>query len=271
MCNIFMESITQNCLSSARQLAAASCAMSAHASITSLLSRDEGRSASTSLLVTGVIGVILGGSVVSAAFWLRSEGALRRLGRRSHGSVTDSTSRPDKHVVCVLEGLSIACRSDAIEVATCFGITDIWVGHYKRYLLICIQCDCQRPIHLYMQSDNRSKGLVPQVVANAEASDLRDDFKQTHNGSVFSANGLTVTMRIFATAQECCAELIEAGWTICIASSKVTQADSLLSGNKVAVVAAEPFPSKAFLQATSHEASGEIVLLGWSASTFPKP
>ena len=78
-------------------------------------------------------------------------------------------------------------------------------------------------------------------------------------------------MRIFATAQECCAELIDAGWTICIASSEITQADSLLIGTKVAVVAAEPFPSRAFLQATSQEASGESVLLGWPASTFPKP
>ena len=75
---------------------------------------------------------------------------------------------------------------------------------------------------------------------------------------MFSANGLTVTMRIFATAQECSAELINAGWTICIASSEPFQAGSVLSGNKVAVVVAEPFPSQAFLQAAPHETSGKI-------------
>ena len=114
-------------LSSARQLATASFAMPAHASITSLLSRDDSRSASTGLLV---IGVILGGSAVSAAFWLRSQGALRGLGRRSYRSVMGSASRPEQHLVCVLDGLSKSGRSDAIEVATCFGITQIWVGHY---------------------------------------------------------------------------------------------------------------------------------------------
>ena len=76
-------------------------------------------------------------------------------------------------------------------------------------------------------------------------------------------------MRIFATAQECNAELLDAGWTICIASSEPTQAGSLLSGHKVAVVAAEPFPSKAFLQAAAHEAPGKIVLLGRPASASP--
>ena len=136
MCKSLVERFRSQSI--ARQLAAASCAMSVHASISSLLSRDESRSASTGLLVTGVIGVILGGSVVSAAFWLRSEGALRCFGSRSHRSVTDSKYRPDQHVVCVLDGLSLSRRSDAIEVATCFGIADIWVGHYKRYLLMCI-------------------------------------------------------------------------------------------------------------------------------------
>ena len=94
-----------------------------------------------------------------------------------------------------------------------------------------------------------------QVVADA---DLQDDFKQTHSGSVFSANGLTVTMRIFATAHECCAELLDAGWTICIASSEPSHAASLLLSNKVAIVAAEPFPSRAFLQAAAHEAPGKL-------------
>ena len=98
--------------------------MSFQASVTGLLSRDESRSASTALLF---IGVLLGGSAVSAAFWLRSERALRWFGRRSHRSVVDL--RPGQDVVCVLDGLSRPCRSDAIEVATCFGITEIWVGH----------------------------------------------------------------------------------------------------------------------------------------------
>ena len=74
-------------------------------------------------------------------------------------------------------------------------------------------------------------------------------------------------MRIFATAQECCAELIGAGWTICIASSEPDQAGSLLLSKKVAIVAAEPFPSKAFLQAASHEAPGKVAQLSWPAST----
>lgn len=106
---------------------AASSRMSLHASITSLLSRDESRSASTGLLV---IGVILGGSAVSAALWLQSTRALRWPGRRSHRSVAVSDSRLGRHVVCVLDGLPKSCRSDAIEVATCFGITEIWVGHF---------------------------------------------------------------------------------------------------------------------------------------------
>ena len=99
--------------------------MSAHASIGSLLSRDDSRSASTGLLV---IGVLLGGSAVSAAFWLRSERALRWFGRGSSRSAVHSSLRPGQNFVCVLEGLSKSGRSDAIEVATCFGITDIWVG-----------------------------------------------------------------------------------------------------------------------------------------------
>lgn len=99
----------------------------------------------------------------------------------------------------------------------------------------------------------------PQVVAKAGSADLQDNFKQTHSGSVFSANGLTVTMRIFATAHECCAELIDAGWTICIASSETSHAGSALLSNKVAIVAAEPVPSTAFLQAAAHEAPGKLV------------
>lgn len=88
-----------------------------------------------------------------------------------------------------------------------------------------------------------------QVVASADASDLQADFKQTPNGSVFSANGLTVTLRIFASAQECCAALASGCWTICIASSEPSQAGFDLLENKLAIVAAEPQPSKAFLQA----------------------
>lgn len=66
---------------------------------------------------------------------------------------------------------------------------------------------------------------------------------------MFSANGLTVTMRIFASAQECCAALASGCWTICIASSEPSQAGSSLLEHKLAIVAAEPQPSKAFLQA----------------------
>ena len=101
-------------------------------------------------------------------------------------------------------------------------------------------------------------------MATADASDLRDDFKQTHNGSMFSANGLTVTMRIFATAQECCAALISGGWTICIASSEPSQAGFLLQNKKLAIIAAEPFPSKAFVQAALHETPGKAIQLGLS-------
>lgn len=99
--------------------------MSAHASIGSLLSRDDSRTASTGLLV---IGLLLGGSAVSAAFWLRSERARKWFGRRFPRSAVLSNLRPGQSLVCVLEGLNKSGRSDAIEVATCFGITDIWVG-----------------------------------------------------------------------------------------------------------------------------------------------
>ena len=96
------------------------------------------------------------------------------------------------------------------------------------------------------------------MVANADASDLRYGFKQMQTGSMFSANGLTVTLRIFATAQECCDVLVDDDWTICIASCDPNQAGSLLHGKKLAIVAAEPFQSQAFIQAAKGP-SGDAV------------
>ena len=43
--------------------------------------------------------------------------------------------------------------------------------------------------------------------------------------------------------------LVDNGWIICNASCEPIQAGSLLHGEKLAIVAAEPFPSQAFIQA----------------------
>lgn len=98
--------------------------MSRSDSLTSLLSQQETRTASTSLLV---IGVLVGGSAATAALWLRSKRPLIW----SRHDVAKSAQLPDKSVtdqfICVLDGLSRPYRRDAIEVATCFGITDVWV------------------------------------------------------------------------------------------------------------------------------------------------
>ncbi len=93
-------------------------------SLTSLLSQQETRTASASLLV---IGILVGGSAATAALWLRS----KRSFLWNRRDVVKSAQLPDKIVadqfICVLDGLSKPYRRDAIEVATCFGITDVWV------------------------------------------------------------------------------------------------------------------------------------------------
>ncbi len=98
--------------------------MSRSDSLTSLLSQQETRTASTSLLV---IGILVGGSAATAALWLRS----KRSFLWNRHDVDKSAQLPDKIVadqfICVLDGLSKPYRRDAIEVATCFGITDVWV------------------------------------------------------------------------------------------------------------------------------------------------
>ena len=98
--------------------------MSDRGSVASLLSRTETRYASTGLLV---IGVVLGGSAVSAAFWLRSRRALSRLKNPADRSAVSVGDGAGRQFICVLDGLSKPCRRDAVEVATCFGVTDIWV------------------------------------------------------------------------------------------------------------------------------------------------
>ena len=107
-----------------RSLLGVLCDMSRSDSLTSLLSQQETRTASTSLLV---IGILVGGSAATAALWLRSKRSLSW----SRHDVDKSSQLPDKSVadqfICVLDGLSRPCRQDAIEVATCFGITDVWV------------------------------------------------------------------------------------------------------------------------------------------------
>ena len=74
-----------------------------------------------------MIGILVGGSAATAALWLRSR---RSLSWRRH-DVDKLSQLPDESIadqfVCVLDGLSRPYRRDAIEVATCFGITDVWV------------------------------------------------------------------------------------------------------------------------------------------------
>lgn len=98
------------------------CDMSRSDSLTSLLSQQE-TNASTSLLV---IGILVGGSTATAALWLPKRSCLW-----NRHAVDKSAQLPDKIVadqfLCVLDGLSKPYRRDAIEVATCFGITDVWV------------------------------------------------------------------------------------------------------------------------------------------------
>ncbi|KAL0040049.1 hypothetical protein WJX79_004175 [Trebouxia sp. C0005] len=184
--------------------------MSRSDSLTSLLSQQETRTASTSLLV---IGILVGGSAATAALWLRSR---RSLSWRRH-DVDKLSQLPDESIadqfVCVLDGLSRPYRRDAIEVATCFGITDVW------------------------------------VVANADASDLRDDYQQAQTDKNFTSNGLSITMRIFATAQECCDALAAENWMVCIASASPRLSQDATAADKKAIVVAVPFPSQPFVAA----------------------
>ncbi len=104
-----------------------------------------------------------------------------------------------------------------------------------------------------------------QVVANADASDLKDDYQQAHAGTVLSSNGHSVTMRIFATAQECCDALAAADWLVYMASTKPEQDDSASIAqhhHKKAVVVAVPFPSKPFVLAAQQGATPEDVPTG---------
>ncbi|KAL0045130.1 hypothetical protein WJX82_009293 [Trebouxia sp. C0006] len=182
--------------------------MSRSDSLTSLLSQQETRTASTSLLV---IGILVGGSAATAALWLRS----KRSFLWNRHDVDKSAQLPDKIVadqfICVLDGLSKPYRRDAIEVATCFGITDVW------------------------------------VVANADASDLRDDYQQAQTDTTFTSNGHSITMRIFATAQECCDALAAEDWMVCIASGNPKLSQDATAADKKAIVVAVPFPSQPFV------------------------
>ena len=104
--------------------------MSRPESLASLLSHPETRTASTSLLV---IGFLVGGSAAAAAVWWRTWCSLSW----SRNAVDRSCQKEDgfreDQFICVLDGGSKQCRREAIEVATCFGVTDVWVR---------TSCDC---------------------------------------------------------------------------------------------------------------------------------
>ncbi|DBB07230.1 hypothetical protein WJX77_010659 [Trebouxia sp. C0004] len=193
--------------------------MSRSDSLTSILSQQETRTASTSLLV---IGILVGGSAATAALWLRSKRSLL-WGRQD---VDKWAQLPDKSVadqyICVLDGLSKPYRRDAIEVATCFGITDVW------------------------------------VVAIADASDLKDDYQQAKADTTFTSNGHSITMRIFPTAQECCDALAAEDWMVCIASGNSKPSRDAAAADKKAVVVAVPFPSQPFVVA-QQGATAELI------------
>ena len=88
-----------------------------------------------------------------------------------------------------------------------------------------------------------------QVVANADASDLRDDYQQAQTDKNFTSNGLSITMRIFATAQECCDALAAENWMVCIASASPRLSQDATAADKKAIVVAVPFPSQPFVAA----------------------
>ena len=88
-----------------------------------------------------------------------------------------------------------------------------------------------------------------QVVANADASDLRDDYQQAQTDTTFTSNGHSITMRIFATAQECCDALAAEDWMVCIASGNPKLSQDATAADKKAIVVAVPFPSQPFVTA----------------------
>ena len=99
--------------------------------------------------------------------------------------------------------------------------------------------------------------MPPQVVANADASDLREDYQQTKEGSVLSVNGQSITVRVFATASDCCDALLDGGWVIHIATSEPGQGAPDQLQSKLAVIVATPFPSKAFVDAAQNTQTGQ--------------
>ena len=103
--------------------------------------------------------------------------------------------------------------------------------------------------------------LHSQVVANAEASDLREDYQQTKEGSVLSVSGQSITVRVFATASDCCDALIGGGWAIHIATSEPGKGAPDQLHTKTAVIVATPFPSKAFIDAAQNTQTGQHVTL----------
>ena len=102
--------------------------------LSSLLSHPETRTASTSLLL---IGVLVGGSATAAGLWLISRHAFAWRRRTADGPQRLScTGRAQVlEFICVLDGLSKICERDAIEVASCYGVRDVWVRWLQRCIL----------------------------------------------------------------------------------------------------------------------------------------
>lgn len=98
--------------------------MSRPDSLASLLSHPETRTASTSLLV---IGFLVGGSAAAAAVWWRARRSLSWPRHAVDRSCQEEDGFREDQFICVLDGGSKQCRRDAIEVATCFGVIDVWV------------------------------------------------------------------------------------------------------------------------------------------------
>lgn len=100
-----------------------------------------------------------------------------------------------------------------------------------------------------------------QVVANADASELRDDYQQAQTDTTFTSNGHSITMRIFATAQECCDALAAEDWMVCIASANPRLSHEATAADKKAIVVAVPFPSQPFViaqQGATAEQTGQF-------------
>ena len=103
--------------------------------------------------------------------------------------------------------------------------------------------------------------VLLQVVANADASDLRDDYQQAQTDTTFTSNGHSITMRIFATAQECCDALAAEDWLVCIASASPRLSQDATAAAKKAIVVAVPFPSQPFVvaqQGATAEQTGQF-------------